>query len=265
MSLQHGTALSSLPGDARKLADFLSDYLDSTRPRSALVDLAELFNESGSSEAPTAKSVFEEFYRVLLNWMGAGDVDRVRNFYEELATSVQQHSKWPILSAQLSKHARATANALFLEEFIRIFLETNNLARSTTALSGLRRAAWRETLFFMSAVGRPIRVRDVVDQRLFRLDTTASNALSRLVELGLVRKSEKAGSAAYEITWAGRRFVRTYQEAAVGESSSSGSVVKKPASALPETPNFSKAHLKDVDLDAGRLVAATSAWENRSW
>lgn len=145
----------------------------------------------------------ESVTKTVLDWMGTGQVDRVRDLIDQMNKVIVKESEDIYCLESLSPNRQLTVKLLNLRHFMAIFLKTNNLSKYAGLLTGERHASWREALKWIYEHDQPVRPNDLVNVGIFNRGNTASNALDQLSAIGLLEK-QKSKSAIYEITWAGR-------------------------------------------------------------
>lgn len=173
--------------------------------RDMLCSLKNIDNEVIDMYGEPVLFFLEGFIQTVLDWMGTGEVEQIRNLLEQMHKILRDESEDAHFIHSLSPNIQLTIKLQDLGQFMAVFLRTNNLSRYLGILSGRRRASWCNALRCIYKYNHPVRTSDLIKEGIFRSDSTANNALNQLAAIGLLEKHKKDSQAAiYELTWEGR-------------------------------------------------------------
>lgn len=169
---------------------------------------------AGASDEPSrdhaaeiGRSVFRQTCHTLLNMMGTSGTTVLRDVHDDVYSLISQDPRDIMAWESLSPQRQFLYRLQVVSEMVGVFLDTPSHARYGPILSGERYRPWRLALLTIASLNRIARVADVRPHFKGRR-TTATEALKRLVEEGLLRReSIGATDVGYMLTWAGRGLV----------------------------------------------------------
>jgi len=215
--------------------------------RDMLSSLKTIDKESINAFGEPVSFFFEGVTQTVLDWMGTGEIEQVRDLLEKMDKVLREESEDIYCLDSLSLNNQLTIGLQNLEQFMAIFLRTDNLSKFMGLLIGKRRASWRNALQWIYDQNKPVRPNDLVEAKIFNSDSTASNALNQLAAIGLLEKQDSR--AVYELTWAGRSVGRVLRNDDLTYKAS-----KQSKSAMSENHEIRASVVKLTYIEESQLV-----------
>jgi len=212
-----------------------------------------------SVDEETITYFYEEVVGTMLDWMGSGETEQVRDLMSGLRKVLLGHAGG---LEELSSQDRLVFRLQSLGQVMSTFLRSNNLTRLLGLLSGKRRSAWRKTLGYIYNLGTPVKVGDLVRVGLFDSTQAASHALKEMGRMDLVEKHKRneGGAVLYSLNWAGHSVCRVLQKTQA-EQKIENYLTVSPAVGK----GFNDCYLESTGLSRSGLMHRITTAKNRSF
>ena len=184
--------------------------------REMLRSLKEATGEDANLSGDPVSFFFDEVTRIVLDWMATGEIEQVRELLSHIRDVLNDEAEDIYCLDSLSPNNQLTVRLQSLGEFMTIYLKTSNLSKYMGLLVGKRRDAWRKALKWIYEYDQPVRANDLLENGLFTSNSTASNAMNQLTDMGLLDKSKEGQAAVYDLTWAGRGVCKVLPDEIAG-------------------------------------------------